>query len=350
MLESDNKELESYVPPSAIGAFTSSGRIILQAVRTDHVSPVFQLSLLTGPHPGLAMDPARPSGTPNRPCHTFRPDHNSLQHAECEAATPAPSGDSTSQPSRSPSPTRSSSPSPSPPAPTLTLTQHTLPEETESSPPREVTTSSVANDESCMEENTENGLQSPYTNDGDMHKYLRKLLSLPYVPAENIEELFIRFYRKANGSPQLLQLLDYVKTTWITSSIWLVFYFIRVAEGPSCRWAEMPMGRDSDGPNFVGTSDHIAVVTKIQFRRPSEETTARNLWRWEAANWDALKQNTDWGEVLSGEVDQQVQRLSELLHALQLRWVPHSNHTTKASDQPWFGPECRAAADAKYRA
>ncbi|KAK8372396.1 hypothetical protein O3P69_010909, partial [Scylla paramamosain] len=67
---------------------------------------------------------------------------------ECEAATPAPSGDSTPQPSRSPSPTRSFSPSPSPPAPTLTLTQHTLPEETDSSLPREVTTSSVANDES----------------------------------------------------------------------------------------------------------------------------------------------------------------------------------------------------------
>ena len=64
------------------------------------------------------------------------------------------------------------------------------------------------------------GLQSPYTNDVDIHKYLRKLLSLPYVPAQNIDELLIRFYRKANGSPQLLQLLDYVKTTWITSSIW----------------------------------------------------------------------------------------------------------------------------------
>ncbi|KAK8373907.1 hypothetical protein O3P69_019899, partial [Scylla paramamosain] len=163
-----------------------------------------------------------------------------LRYPQLSPVTPLQAGpqlpptcaNSTSQPSRSPSPTRSSSPSPSPPAPTLALTQHTLPEETESSPPREVTTSSVANDESCMEENTRNGLQSPYTNDGDMHKYLRKLLSLPYVPAENIEELFIRFYRKANGSPQLLQLLDYVKTTWITSSI----------------WAELPMGRDADGP------------------------------------------------------------------------------------------------------
>ena len=105
--------------------------------------------------------------------------------------------------------------------------------------------------------------------------------------------------------------------------------------------------------DFVGTSDHVAVLTKIQFRRPTEETTTRTLWRWEAANWDALRaalRNTDWGEVLRGDVNQQVQRLSELLHALQLSWVPHSNHTTKASDQPWFGPQCRNAADAKYRA
>ena len=40
----------------------------------------------------------------------------------------------------------------------------------------------------------------------------------------------------------------------------------------------------------------------------------------------------------------------ELLLALQERWVPHSKHSTKPSDLPWFGPECRAASDAKYRA
>ncbi|XP_045104363.1 uncharacterized protein LOC123499894 [Portunus trituberculatus] len=105
--------------------------------------------------------------------------------------------------------------------------------------------------------------------------------------------------------------------------------------------------------DFVGTYDHVAVLTRIQFRKPSEESSTRTLWRWEAANWDALRvalRNTDWGEVLRGDVNQQVQRLSELLHALQLSWVPHSNHTNKASDQPWFGPECRAAAEAKYRA
>ncbi|KAK8402306.1 hypothetical protein O3P69_000608 [Scylla paramamosain] len=70
----------------------------------------------------------------------------SAVNASCGSQGHAGSG-YRAKPSRSPSPTRSSSPS-SPPAPTLTLTQHTLPEETDSSPPREVTTSSVANDES----------------------------------------------------------------------------------------------------------------------------------------------------------------------------------------------------------
>ncbi|KAG0717388.1 Craniofacial development protein 2 [Chionoecetes opilio] len=34
---------------------------------------------------------------------------------------------------------------------------------------------------------------------------------------------------------------------------------------------------------------------------------------------------------------------------MYVRWVLNSLHKTKASDQLWFGPECRAASDAKYR-
>ncbi|KAK8372850.1 hypothetical protein O3P69_011735, partial [Scylla paramamosain] len=74
---------------------------------------------------------------------------------------------------------------------------------------------------------------------------------------------------------------------------------------------------------------------------------------WEAADWDALRaalKTTDWGDVLHGDANQQVRRLTQLLHALQPRWVPHSDHKTKASDQPWFGPACRSASDAKHRA
>ena len=105
--------------------------------------------------------------------------------------------------------------------------------------------------------------------------------------------------------------------------------------------------------DFVGTSDHVAVLTRIHFRRPREESHTRTLWKWEAANWEAIcafLNAANWEDVLRGDTDQQVGRLTEFLLSLQARWVPHSSYTTKTSDQPWFGPECRTASDAKYRA
>ncbi|KAG0720260.1 hypothetical protein GWK47_006869 [Chionoecetes opilio] len=118
------------------------------------------------------------------------------------------------------------------------------------------------------------------------------------------------------------------------------------------RW-EDGKGEPRHQDHLVGTSDHVAVLTKIHFRRPREESYTRILWKWEAANWDALRaalRRKDWEDVLCGNTDQQVGRFTELLHALQVRWVPHATHKTKPSDHPWFGPECRAASDAKYRA
>ncbi|KAK8399863.1 hypothetical protein O3P69_002920 [Scylla paramamosain] len=141
--------------------------------------------------------------------------------------------------------------------------------------------------------------------------------------------------RPAPHSPQLKT----ITVTRIKPSTIAYHTYPLITDPPACYLVPVLRYEYSEGPRLIaGTSSSIE-----QIRHP------RNLWRWEAANWDALRaalRNTDWEEVLSGEVDQQVQRLSELLHALQLRWVPHSNHTTKASDQPWFGPECRAAADA----
>ena len=64
------------------------------------------------------------------------------------------------------------------------------------------------------------GLQSAYTHDSKTYKFVRQLLSLPYVPDDHIEGLFIRFYRKAAGSQPLLDLLEYINSTWITSEMW----------------------------------------------------------------------------------------------------------------------------------
>ncbi|MPC43920.1 hypothetical protein E2C01_037577 [Portunus trituberculatus] len=59
-----------------------------------------------------------------------------------------------------------------------------------------------------------------------------------------------------------------------------------------------------------------------------------------------VSQHKDWDL----DTDQQVGQFTELLHSLQDCWMPHSIHQTKASDQLWFGPECRGASNAKYHA
>ncbi len=40
--------------------------------------------------------------------------------------------------------------------------------------------------------------------------------------------------------------------------------------------------------DFVGTDDDVAVLAKISFRKPPEESHTRTLWKWEAANWETM--------------------------------------------------------------
>ncbi|MPC79783.1 hypothetical protein E2C01_074329 [Portunus trituberculatus] len=68
--------------------------------------------------------------------------------------------------------------------------------------------------------------------------------------------------------------------------------------------------------DFIGTSDHEAVITKVHFRRQREESFSCTLWKCEATDWGALREDlrrTDWGVVVSGDVNQQVRQFSELL-------------------------------------
>ncbi|MPC66707.1 hypothetical protein E2C01_060859 [Portunus trituberculatus] len=103
----------------------------------------------------------------------------------------------------------------------------------------------------------------------------------------------------------------------------------------------------------VGTSDHEAILTRISFKRPQEVCVTRTLWQWEDADWEGLRRHLahmDWDRLLQGDVDRQVELLTEALMGAQGRWVPNKQHTTLASDQPWFGPQCRAASDERFQA
>ena len=63
------------------------------------------------------------------------------------------------------------------------------------------------------------GLKRAYVNDDSTHKYVKKLLSLPLLPAEHIPPVFTALQLKAN-TDKLTELTDYIQKTWITSTTW----------------------------------------------------------------------------------------------------------------------------------
>ena len=63
------------------------------------------------------------------------------------------------------------------------------------------------------------GLKRAYVNDRSTHKYVKKLLSIPLLPAEHIPPVFTTLQLEAN-TDKLTELTDYIQKTWITSTTW----------------------------------------------------------------------------------------------------------------------------------
>ena len=53
----------------------------------------------------------------------------------------------------------------------------------------------------------------------NVHEYIRRLLALPCLPAEQIPTTFAKMCEKDVSQP-LRQLLDYIDTNWMKSSVW----------------------------------------------------------------------------------------------------------------------------------
>ena len=62
------------------------------------------------------------------------------------------------------------------------------------------------------------GLQGAYTNDTSTHSYLRKLLSLPYLPHEHINQAFYQLAAQ-EVTPALQEICNYISTTWISNPL-----------------------------------------------------------------------------------------------------------------------------------
>ena len=63
------------------------------------------------------------------------------------------------------------------------------------------------------------GLQVSYMSDDATFKYLRKVMSLPFLPADKIPRAFQRLLQTATGQP-IQQLMSYIADTWVYGSVW----------------------------------------------------------------------------------------------------------------------------------
>ncbi|KAG0711503.1 hypothetical protein GWK47_020499 [Chionoecetes opilio] len=103
----------------------------------------------------------------------------------------------------------------------------------------------------------------------------------------------------------------------------------------------------------VGSSDHLAVLSTIHVAGLRDVPKKRTNWLWEKTNWEGLQdalRHTPWNNILTGDVDTQVRSFTSIIHSLQRRYVPTHTFTVKPLDRPWFGYDCRVAADEKSRA
>ncbi|XP_041363958.1 uncharacterized protein LOC121379414 isoform X2 [Gigantopelta aegis] len=66
------------------------------------------------------------------------------------------------------------------------------------------------------------GLEKSYHDKGRTYVFLKQVLSLPYLPAEDIEEQFERLCAVPEIPPKVENVLAYMKRTWFRSSVWKV--------------------------------------------------------------------------------------------------------------------------------
>ena len=62
------------------------------------------------------------------------------------------------------------------------------------------------------------GLQAANHEHRPTHMFLRKVMALPYVPVDDVEDIFNRLVQQADQNAALQNLLEYGRKTWIDSN------------------------------------------------------------------------------------------------------------------------------------
>ena len=63
------------------------------------------------------------------------------------------------------------------------------------------------------------GLQPDYNKKETVYQYVKKMMALPFLPAEHIGQAHRKLTLQA-GTPALEHLCTYVRDTWIESTVW----------------------------------------------------------------------------------------------------------------------------------
>jgi len=103
----------------------------------------------------------------------------------------------------------------------------------------------------------------------------------------------------------------------------------------------------------VGSSDHQAVYTSINIHTSHDEAVTRTTWLWSEGDWLGFRkalESVEWDKILVGSINDQAEKFAAVILEKQIIFIPHRTYTVKPKDQPWFGYQCRTAADIKSRA
>ena len=63
------------------------------------------------------------------------------------------------------------------------------------------------------------GLSTAYKKGGSVSRFVRRILALPFLPADHIRPSFEALGEKTTDTA-LKTLTDYVRDTWLTSTVW----------------------------------------------------------------------------------------------------------------------------------
>jgi hypothetical protein len=63
------------------------------------------------------------------------------------------------------------------------------------------------------------GLSTAFHKDDATHKYIKRLMALPFLPHEHIAQMFEQL-RALATTPVLQALVNYINDTWINSTVW----------------------------------------------------------------------------------------------------------------------------------